>query len=134
MAFTHGKAAVLYLGGITAAHSVTAYCDSIDCGFTDDVAEVSVFGTVQKPYVAGLRDGTMTIEGPWCSAAETIIAALRGTSAEFNYGPVGSASTSVRWTGSAICTNYSVRADLSGAVRFSATFQQNGSASLTTFA
>jgi hypothetical protein len=134
MAFTHGKNAVFYLGGITAAHSITAYCDSIDCNLTDDVAEVSVFGTVQKPYVAGLRDGTISLSGPWCSAAETIIAATRGVSAEFNYGPTGSASTTVRWAGSAICTSYSVRTDLSGAGRFDATLQQNGSASLTTWA
>lgn len=134
MAFTHGKNAVFYLGNYTATlTSITAYCDSIDVPFSDDVAEVSVFGTVQKPYVAGLRDGTVSISGPWDSTIDAVMVAARGVSKEFAYGPAGSAGGTVKYAGSAICTSYSVNASLSGAVRWSASLQQNGSASITTW-
>jgi predicted secreted protein len=134
MAFNHGKDTVFYLGNYTATlTSITAYCDSTDVPFSADVAETTTFGKTQKDYVAGLKDGTISIEGPWDSTINAILASAWGASKEFAYGPAGSAGGSVKFSGSAICTAFNVNTNLSGAARYSASFQQNGTASITTW-
>jgi hypothetical protein len=133
--FTHGKSACIYLANHTATlTSITAYCESVDVPFTADVAETTVFQNTQKQYTPGLKDGTISISGILETAINTIMASALGASKEFEYGPQGSASGSILYKGSAICTNYTVTSGLDGASRFNATLQMNGTASMTSFA
>ena len=134
MGFTHGKDACFYLGNYTATlTSITAYCDSIDAPFSADVAETTVFGNSQKQYVPGLKDGTISLSGPLDTAINSIMIYAWGVSKEFSYGPQGSASGSIKYAGSAICTNYTVTTGLDGAARWNASLQMSGTASMTSF-
>jgi hypothetical protein len=124
MAFTHGKNAKIYMNG----YDLSPYMDSIDSGGTDDVAEVSTFGTVQKPYVAGLEDGTISMEGFFdgdTSSAETAIAAAMGNSAVITWYPAGDTVGYAGYGMDADVTAHSVRATLDSAVRLAAAAQSS---------
>ena len=124
MAFTHGKNAKLYMNG----YNLTGYLDSIDSAGTNDVAEVSTFGTVQKPYVAGLEDGTLSMEGFFdgdITAAETAIFSAMGNSAVISWYPAGDTLGYAGFGMDADATAHSIRATLDGASRITAAAQSS---------
>jgi hypothetical protein len=55
------------------------------------------------------------------------------TALEFEYGPGGSASGDIKYTGSAFCTNYSVSNPVDGIVSFTADFQVSGAVTRGTY-
>jgi len=133
MAFVHGKTAVFKIDNSAGSlQDISAYCDSVDFPMTMDTAEVTTFGDSSKEYLAGLKDATISISGSWDATADAILAALT-TAGTFEYGPAGSASGAVKYTGEAILTGYTVNAPVGDKVSFSAEFQVTGAVTHTTF-
>ena len=133
MAFVHGKTAVFKIDNSAGSlQDISAYCDSVDFPMTMDTAEVTTFGDSSKEYLAGLKDATISISGSWDATADAILAALT-TAGTFEYGPAGSASGAVKYTGEAILTGYTVNAPVGDKVSFSAEFQVTGAVTRTTF-
>lgn len=138
MAFNHGKTANFYIDGSSGGLiDISAYMDSIDFPQTADTAEVTAFGASNKSYVAGLKDATISIEGPHDSTIDGIIANILGTTTHggsFQYYPNSTASGSMLKTGECICTAYNPPRNLGSAGRYTASFQVTGSVTSTTVA
>lgn len=131
MAYAHGKDAVFKVqdsGGTT--RDLSAYLTSITYDPNADVAEVSTLGDSSKEYLAGLKDATITIEGKYDPAAngpdDVLNGILGGASRTFEFHPQGTATGKPKYTGSLICTGYSVNSPLEDASTFTATFQVTG--------
>lgn len=135
MAFSHGKNAHFTIddsGGIP--RDISAYCNSIDFPRTADTAETSTFGNTSKTYVVGLVDATISIEGAIDPTGDGYLAGILGTAAgDFVYGPNGSTAGYIKYSGTCICTAYSVGSPIGDKVGFTASFQVSGDVTRGTF-
>lgn len=59
MAFVHGKSTTVYLG----QYDLTGFCDTADISQAMEPAETTTFGSSAKTFIAGLRDGTISLSG-----------------------------------------------------------------------
>ena len=136
MSKTHGKNAYLEVDDIGGtSRNITSYMDEIDFNpFEVDVAEVSVFGSAPKAYIAGQQTGTLNFGGPFDPTVDLYVQNLVGTpEGDYIHGAGGNVTATVKYTGKMICTNYSLRGDLGGAVRYNASCQLTGAQTRTTF-
>lgn len=126
--FLHGKVAQFYLtdsGGTE--RELTTYLNNVSMPRSVDTAEASTFGDDDKVYVAGLRDATISLEGMQDSTVDGyLVGLLGGTPRAWSYFPHGSASSYVKFSGSAIVTSYEPSSDLGDVVGFSAELQVSG--------
>lgn len=136
MAKAHGKNAYLEVDDIGGtSRNITSYCDEIDFNvFEVDTAEVSVFGSAPKSYIAGQQSGTLAVNGPFDPTVDLYVQNLVGSpEGDYIHGPAGNTTAIVKYTGKMICTSYNLSGDLGGAVRYSAAFQLTGTQTRTTF-
>lgn len=136
MAFSHGKDTVFKLdnsGGTLV--DLTAYMLSVGFPQEIDMAETSVFGTSAKTYVAGMSDGTLSVEGRYDPVPDAQLSSLKGLAASstFEYGPQGSASGAVKYTGECRLTSYEVSGDTGDMCGLTAEFQLTGAVTRTTW-
>lgn len=126
--FGHGKDAQLWItdsGGTE--RELTSYLKNATLPRSVDTAEASTFADDDKVYVVGLRDATMSMEGNSDPTVDGYLTGLLGgTPRAWAFCPRGSASTFVKYSGSAILTSYEPDADLGDVVGFSAEFQVSG--------
>lgn len=101
-----------------------------DVGFPREVdtEEVTTLGKNAKVYIVTLTDSTISIEGKWDGAAAAVDVTLSGilgqaATVSFEYGPGGSTTGDVKYTGEAILTSYEPSGSVGGSVEFSAEFQ-----------
>jgi predicted secreted protein len=138
MAFRHGKNAIFKIDNSSASLTdISAYCDSVQLPRSISTAETTTFGAAggAKTYVTGLNDSTISISGKWDSTLDGVLAGVSGsdTTLNFNYGPEGSTTGRVKFTGLCILTKYSVDSPVGDVVKFSADFQVTGAITRTTF-
>lgn len=133
MSFSHGSKAVLKISDSgNTLRDVSAYLTDAGSPFTADVAEVTALGNLNKAYIPGLKDGKISLSGSWDPTVDGYIyGVLGGTAAPFEYYPAGTATTNVKYSGSAICTTYDVTSTVSDANKFSAEFQISGAVTRT---
>ena len=143
MSKVHGRNANFQLtdiGGVN--RNLSNWLNSIDFPTTVDTAEVPGFGDADKSVVVGLRGHTIKVAGNWDAASngpDDVFGQLAGQGAAgtvattFIFGPAGSATGAVKYTGSCVVTNYQVAAPIGGAVTFSADMMVNGSVTRATF-
>jgi len=140
MAAVHGKGSVFKIdnaaGTIT---DITTYVDDISFPMKVAMAESTTMGKEDSTYVSGVADRTISIKGKWDSTAvsgeDVVLNGLVGleVTSTFEYGPEGSASGKVKYTGECFLTMYSVSSPLAGVVAFSADFQVSGALTRTTW-
>lgn len=136
MAFVHGKNSVFKVddsGGVL--RDISAFCEDVDFPQPVDTAEVSTFGVTSKTFVAGLKAATINVSGSFDATVDAYLAGILGNvnTSTFEYGPEGSTSGKIKYTGECWCTNYSVKSGIGGAVKFSASFQVTGNVTRTTY-
>lgn len=141
MAFVHGKSTCFKLDN--AAGSLvdySAYLNDLSFPQTVETGETTTFGKNDKTYIVGLGDSTISASGLFDSAADTtlqaLVAALKaGTTATatFEYGPEGSATGKIKYTGEAIVTSYEVSGSVGDVVSASLELQVTGPCTRTTF-
>lgn len=131
MAFRHGKNAVFKVdnsGGTLT--DISAYCDEVSLPRSIETAETTTFGVTggSKTYVTGLNDATISVSGKFDSTVDAHLVGILGqeASVSFEYGPEGSTSTRIKFTGEAILTSYEVGSPVGDVVTFSAEFQCTG--------
>lgn len=127
MAAVHGKGA----GILIAQYNLTSYFKSLSTSNDVDTAEVTCFGDDDKEFIPGMRDGTVSVEGVFDSAAsgvDVVLASMLGAAA-------GSAITSsvegfTAGNNVDIATvrssSYEVSAEIGDAVMVSGEFQCDG--------
>lgn len=144
--FRHGRSASFTIddsGGTP--RDISSTCDSLDISMPVETAEVTAFGNNSKAYINGLRDSTVSISGHFDATAttgpDTVLGGVfgynGGTSAggslTFTYGPEGTSSGRVKYTGECYMTSYQVSAPVGDKVSFSAEFQCTGDITRTTY-
>jgi hypothetical protein len=104
------------------------------------LSEVTAFGDQGTRNIPGLETVTFSIAGHCDTAATTgvttVLNGLRSATAtsSFEYGPEGSASGKVKYTGECWLTDFSIDASVSDRVPITATFAVDGVVTPTTYA
>lgn len=125
MAVGHGKNAKVFING----YNLTSYFDRFDCNLTADVAETTTFGDTSKTYLAGKRDGDLSLEGLYDGASsavdQVLVTAIASAYTNISVYPQNDTVGNVGVGLAAIESNYTTRETLDGAVRISAAFKSN---------
>jgi hypothetical protein len=126
--FNHGKNAVVLLDNTNLSTTLT----DASLSLTADVAETSTFSSASKTYVAGLKDGTVTLSGYFEStdpdADAEYLARLGGTKAPFSIAPIGYTRGNAVSFANTIGTSYDRSADVGSVVAVAVAFQFDGDA------
>lgn len=130
MAAIHGKNGHLTIN----TFNFSSYLKSTGLDTSNDVVEVTTFGSNSKVYIPGLKDGTIPLEGIWNATIDAQLAAIEtaGTVA-FVYGPAGSTGGFVEFSGNCIMSSFGISQDTNGDIVFSATLQITGDVVRGTF-
>jgi hypothetical protein len=129
MAFVHGKDSVIKIDNASGTLTdISSYVNNVDFPITADVAETTVMGDDNKTYIVGLKDATLSITGLWDSTIDGILGQIVGQSAtvSFELSPEGTTAGNVKYTGEAICTEYSQNPPVGDVVSYSSSFQVTG--------
>lgn len=135
--FRHGKSTVFKVDNN--AGSLTDISNTLtDVSFPQsvDTAETTAFGASAKTYIVGLTDGTFSVSGNFDATVDAHLAAIVGKadSVSFEYGPEGSTSTFVKYTGESLLTSYEKSGAIGDVVTYSAEFQVTGAITRGTYA
>ena len=135
--FRHGKSTSLKVDN--SGGSLTDISDTLtDVSFpeTIETAETTSFGSNSKTYIVGLKDATISISGNFDATVDAHLAGIAGQAAtvSFEYGPEGTTSTFVKYTGEAILTSYEKSGAVGDVVTYSAEFQVTGAVTRGAFA
>lgn len=136
MAFVHGKNTVFILddsGGTP--RTLTTYLNDVSFPRDQALAETTTMGVSYKTFVAGFSDGKITIKGNWDPTVDGYLAGLVGaaSTASFEYGPEGSTTGKIKYTGEAILTSYETSSSIDKAAEFTAELQVSGAISRGTY-
>tara|TARA_Y100000004_G_scaffold139772_1_gene158743 strand:+ start:98 stop:505 length:408 start_codon:yes stop_codon:yes gene_type:complete len=132
--FVHGKStdfAIDDTGG--SSRNISDTLTDVSFPQTIDTAETTAFGSSNKSYIVGLKDTTISVSGIWDATVDGYLSGTEPASRTFIYGPAGSTSGNVKYTGEAILTNYSQSNPVGDVVTFSADFQVTGAVTRTTY-
>lgn len=134
--FKHGKNAQFVLGAINLSDTL----NEISLPREIETAETTAFGDQDKTYIVGLSDATVSLSGMFDATANTAINAIITnlksgsiSSASFTYGPSGSASTSPKFTGSALVTSYEISSPVGDVITYSLELQCTGAVTGSTY-
>ena len=134
MAFVHAKNTYVQLDNAAGAlQNLSSYIDSEDLSRQAETAETTTFGDDSKTYIPGLKDGTFSLSGNWDPTLDAHMDGILGVTGTFEIGPQGSTAGNVKYTGEAICTDYSDSAPVGDKATWTAEFQITGDVTRTTF-
>ena len=135
MPFSHGSKAIFKLAnGAGALTDISQYLTSVTYNPEADTAETSALGTAAKTYIGGMKDGSLSCEGMFDPALDAIMDAALANSKAFEFGPQGTTTGSVKYSGNLILTSYEVETSTDDIGSFSAEFQRTGDHTRGTFA
>lgn len=134
--FRHGKSAVFKIddsGGTL--RDISDACNSITFPREAEVLETTSFGSSDRTYIVGFKNGTISVEGSFDATYDGYLAGILGQDAtvSFEYGPEGSTSTRTKYTGECLLTSYETSAGVGDVVSFSASFQISGAVTRGTY-
>ena len=132
--FAHGKStdfAIDDTGG--SSRNISDTLTDVSFPQTIDTTETTAFGSSNKSYIVGLKDTTISVSGIWDATVDGYISGTEPASRSFIFGPAGSTSGNVKYTGEAIMTNYSQSNPVGDVVTFTADFQVTGAVTRTTY-
>jgi hypothetical protein len=132
--FVHGKSCNFTIDDTgDSVRDISNVLTSVDFPQTRDTSETTAFGSSAKSYIVGLSDATISISGLWDATVDGYLAGTEPTSRHFVFGPAGSTSGYVKYTGSCIMTSYSGAVPVGDVDTFSADFQVTGAVTRTTY-
>ena len=142
MAKAHAKAAVFKIhDSADSLKDLSADCDTTELQREISTAEVTTFGATgsARSYVPGLITANVPIGGKWDPASNQVDSVLSGIVAKadtvtWEYGPQGSTSGQVKYTGEGILTSYNVSSPVDGAVTWSGNVLVSAAITRTTWA
>jgi hypothetical protein len=122
MAFKHGKDTKVFLNST----EISSFLNSADATRTADVAESTTFGKSAKTYIAGSKDGTISLAGFYDATSDGVIAPNLATSdQELIIGLDGLDALDNTAFGKGNFTNYGISSPVGDIVAFSADFQSD---------
>lgn len=143
MAFAHGKDSVFAVDDTSGTlRTISSFVDNVSgLPGSRDLSEVTAFGDQGAKNIPGLVNTSFSISGHWDPTQTTgpdavlggLMAAQTATST-FEYGPGGSTTGKIKYTGECWLTSYTAESSVSDKVSFSAEFQVDGVVTRTTYA
>ena len=134
--FVHGKGTSFTLDNTAGTVvDISNTLTSVDFPETIETAETTAFGSSAKSYIVGLKDATISVSGIWDATTDGVV--MGGTepaSRSFVYGPAGSGTGAVKYSGEAIVSSYSISNPVGDVVTFSLDLQVTGAVTRGTFA
>lgn len=133
--FVHGKSVDFALDDTSGtSRNLSDVLNTVDFPEVTETAETTAFGASSRAYIVGLETATISISGMWDA---TVDGYLKGgtepTTRSFEYGPAGSTSSNIKYTGEAIMTNYSIGSPVGDVVTFSVDLQVTGTVTRGTY-
>ena len=97
--------------------------------------DVTVWSTAENEVtLMSFKRATITFSGPWSSTKDARLANIFGsTGVTFHYGPEGSTTGKVKYSGTGFLRQYEISNPVGGAVTFSAEFKPTSSISRSVF-
>lgn len=130
MAFVHGSNSDINVDGT----NISQYTDSVTHDRSVDTAETSAFGNDDKTFIAGLEDGSFSLNGHWDSTADAALdGTFDGATVAILYGPAGSAGGAIQYSCNALVTNYSIVSGVADRVNWSVSLQRTGALTRGTY-
>ena len=132
--FRHGKNAALKLDNAAGSLvDISNVLNEISYPREVETGETTSFGNNAKTYIVGLSDSSISLSGTYDTTVDAhivaLIAALQNetlASASYEYGPEGTTSGRVKYSGEAIVTSYEVSSPVADVVTFSLELQGTG--------
>jgi len=130
MAFVHGKGSLITIDDSGGTPRAITGADSVQLTQSGNPAEVTALGDASKAFLAGLKDGKVSVSGSWDDTAavgnDIVLGGIVGGAAgTILYEPKGT-GTSPNYSFEALCTSYDIQTSVSDKVTFSADFQVTG--------
>lgn len=121
--------------------TLTSFIDNIDgLPGARTMDDVTALGDTGHKNIPGIANTTFSISGHYDPTTTTgpnaVLAglALSATAtASFEYGPEGTTSTNIKYSGECWCTEYKITSAVGNKVSFSATFQVDGVVTVGTY-
>ncbi|MFC9088992.1 hypothetical protein [Nocardiopsis dassonvillei] len=141
IAFAHGKNTVFSVDSADGTlRDLSQYCDTVS-GLPGgrDLSEVTAFGDEGVKNIPGLKNVSFSVSGHWDPTATTgpdaVLSGLLDATAtsSFEYGPGGSGTGAIKYSGEAWCSSYTTDSSVSDKVSFSAEFQVDGVPTRSTY-
>ena len=132
--FVHGKSTFFSIddtGGTV--RDISDTLTSVDFPETIDTAETTAFGATSKSYIVGLRDATISVSGLWDATVDGYFIGTEPATRSFVFGPAGSTSGYVKYSGACILTSYSLSSPVADVDTYSADFQVTANVTRGTF-
>jgi hypothetical protein len=139
MAFIHGRVTVFsYDNAAGALQDLSAYSPKADFSRAQDLLDVTTFGQTSKAWLAGYKDGDdITIEFIYDPTLEShlrlVMNLTTGATQTYAFGPEGSASGKVRYTGESLMLSYKINAAVGAATTVSLTIRKTGAVTTDTW-
>ncbi len=137
MSFEPGNLQVLKLDNSAGSLvDLSQYINSVDYPVEVNALETTTLGKTAKTYIVGLKDGTVSIGGPWDATLDAHMAGIlgqAGVTKTYEYGPQGSTGGEVKYTGECILTNFEISGEVDGVVEWSGELQLSDTQSRTTW-
>lgn len=138
--FRHGRNTVFKIDDSGATlRDISNVLSEVTYSPETEVAETTVFDSGSKPtkqYITGFTDGTISVSGRWDATVDGYLSGILGQEATvtYEYGPEGSTTGRVKYTGECILTSYERSNTVGDTVNFTAEFQMTGTQTRTTWA
>lgn len=130
MTMYHGKGLAFKIDNAAGTlQTLTSFIDSVDLDSSVDMGETTTAGAEDKTFVSGQAEHDLSISGKWDDTASTgpdvVLSGLIGneTTSTFEFGPSGSTSGRVKYSGECFMTGYKRSAPSAGVVTFTADFK-----------
>lgn len=134
MAFSTGKGSYFAFDNPSGSLADwSGYTTNVDHEFSAETPESTTFGENYVTRITGLKGKTISVSGNWGPALDRLAPLMVGQVGTYRFGPLGSAGSSVRYTGEALCTAFNVSDPHDGLITFSAEFESDDTQTRDTF-
>lgn len=137
MAVQHGSKAVLKLNDGGSLRDVSPYVTQTGLNRMKELAETTPIGQsggASKTYIAGLRDGTIPLEGNYDPTVDGYLETMyeNDATAAFEYYPFGTAGGNVKYTGTFLMSQFEINTGSGEKGSISCELQISGAVTKTT--
>lgn len=129
MAFQAGRLGYFKVG----ANDWSLYIDDQSMSQVAKLLETTAFGKSFVTRIAGLKDTTGSVSGPWDATLDGYMATAIGASSAIIVGPMGSTGGNVKYSGNAFFSNYQIKEGVDGRVEWSADYSFDDTLTRGTF-
>lgn len=140
---THGKNSVFSVedSAATTLRDLSSNLTNVAFARANDTHDTTTFGAEGHTFIAGLTNGTITLTG-WADTTATtgtltVLDSLVGLDAitvGWEYGPLGSATGAVKYTGECVLVSLDVSDPVADLVSFTCQLQISGNVTKGTYA